>query len=59
MVAVDLKPLVDVATQHYPGNEVLKGLAARAAAYPELFQDARIDLVTSAPTMATARRGWQ
>ncbi|ANT52504.1 AsmA-like C-terminal region-containing protein [Mesorhizobium amorphae] len=48
VVAVDLKPLVDVATQHYPGNEVLKGLAARAAAYPELFQDARIDLVTSA-----------
>ena len=48
VVAVDLKPLIDVAAQHYPSNEVLKGLAARVAAYPELFQDARIDLVTSA-----------
>ncbi|RWI94924.1 MAG: AsmA family protein [Mesorhizobium sp.] len=48
VVAVDLKPLIDVAAQHYPDNEVLKGLAARVAAYPELFQDARIDLVTSA-----------
>ncbi|RWE22412.1 MAG: AsmA protein, partial [Mesorhizobium sp.] len=48
VVAVDLKPLIDVAAQHYPGNAVLKGLAARAAAYPELFQDARIDLLTSA-----------
>ncbi|MEI9401507.1 AsmA family protein [Mesorhizobium argentiipisi] len=48
VVAVDLKPLIDVAAQHYPGNGVLKGLASRAAAYPELFQDARIDLLTSA-----------
>ncbi|MER8546051.1 AsmA family protein [Mesorhizobium sp. M0684] len=48
VVAVDLKPLIDVAVQHYPDNAVLKGLAERAAAYPELFQDARIDAVTSA-----------
>ena len=48
VVAVDLKPLIDVASQHYPDNAVLKGLASRAAAYPELFQDARIDLLTSA-----------
>ncbi|TGV13262.1 AsmA family protein [Mesorhizobium sp. M8A.F.Ca.ET.173.01.1.1] len=48
VVAVDLKPLIDVAAQHYPDNAVLKGLAGRAAAYPELFQDARIDLVASA-----------
>ncbi|MDX8523354.1 AsmA family protein [Mesorhizobium sp. MSK_1335] len=48
VVAVDLKPLIDVAAQHYPDNAVLKGLAGRAAAYPELFQDARIDLLTSA-----------
>ncbi len=48
VVAVDLKPLVDVAAKHYPGNAVLKGLAGRVAAYPELFQNARIDLVTSA-----------
>ncbi|MFD2055622.1 AsmA family protein [Mesorhizobium calcicola] len=48
VVAVDLKPLIDVAAQHYPDNAVLKGLASRAAAYPELFQDARVDLVASA-----------
>jgi uncharacterized protein involved in outer membrane biogenesis len=48
VVAVDLRPLIDVAAQHNPDNAVLKGLASRAAAYPELFQDARIDLVTSA-----------
>ncbi|MER9106113.1 AsmA family protein [Mesorhizobium sp. M0848] len=48
VVAVDLKPLVDVAAQHYPDSAVLKGLASRAAAYPELFQDARVDLVASA-----------
>lgn len=48
VVAVDLKPLIDVATQHYPDNAVLRGLASRAAAYPDLFQDARVDLVASA-----------
>lgn len=48
VVAVDLKPLIDVAAEHYPDNAMLKGLASRAAAYPELFQDARIDLLTSA-----------
>ncbi|MBZ9741732.1 MULTISPECIES: AsmA-like C-terminal region-containing protein [unclassified Mesorhizobium] len=48
VVAVDLKPLIDVAARHYPDNAVLKGLAGRAAAYPDLFQDARIDLVASA-----------
>lgn len=48
VVAVDLKPLIDMAAQHYPDNAVLKGLSARVAAYPDLFQDARIDLVASA-----------
>lgn len=48
VVAVDLKPLIDVAAQHYPDNAVLKGLASRASAYPDLFQDARVDLVASA-----------
>lgn len=48
VVAVDLKPLIDVAAKHYPDNAVLKGLAGRVAAYPELLQNARIDLVTSA-----------
>ncbi|TIQ21461.1 MAG: AsmA family protein [Mesorhizobium sp.] len=48
VVAVDLKPLVAVAAKHYPDNAVLKGLAGRVAAYPELLQNTRIDLVTSA-----------
>jgi uncharacterized protein involved in outer membrane biogenesis len=48
VVAVDLRPLVDAAVQQYPGNALLKGLAARTAAYPELLQDARIDVVASA-----------
>ncbi|WP_214469773.1 AsmA family protein [Mesorhizobium sp. dw_380] len=48
VVAVDLKPLIDVAAQHYPYSAILKGLASRAAAYPDLFQDARVDLVASA-----------
>ncbi|MBZ9711324.1 AsmA family protein [Mesorhizobium sp. ESP7-2] len=57
VVAVDLKPLIDVAAQHYPDNAVLKGLAGRAAAYPDLFQDARIDLVASAADNGDATTG--
>lgn len=48
VVAVDLKPLIDVAARHYPDNAILEGLKTRVAAYPELFQDARVDLVSSA-----------
>ncbi|MGX5844062.1 AsmA family protein [Mesorhizobium sp. ArgA1] len=48
VVSVDLKPLIDIAAQRYPDNDVLKGLASRTTAYPELFQDARVDLVASA-----------
>lgn len=47
VVAVDLKPLVEAAATQYPGNALLKGLAERVAAYPELLQDARLDLVSS------------
>ena len=45
VVGVDLKPLVDAAARQYPGNALLEGLAARAQAYPELLQDARLDVV--------------
>ncbi len=48
VVAVDLRPLVETAARQYPGNAVLDGLAERMAAYPELLQDARIDVVASA-----------
>ncbi|WP_315923803.1 AsmA family protein [Mesorhizobium sp. SP-1A] len=48
VLAVDLEPLVAMAASHYPGNAVLKGLSARAEAYPDLLQDARIDFVASA-----------
>ena len=47
VVAVDLKPLVEAAASQYPGNALLKRLAERVAAYPELLQDARLDLVSS------------
>jgi hypothetical protein len=48
VVAVDLAPLLDVAAGRYPDSVVLKGLAQRVKAYPDLFQDARIDFVASA-----------
>ncbi|MGP2493173.1 AsmA family protein [Mesorhizobium sp. PUT5] len=48
VVAVDLAPLVATAAARYPDSAVLRGLAARAKAYPDLLQDARIDLVASA-----------
>lgn len=48
LVGVDLRPLVDAAAGQYPDNAFLKGLATRAADYPELLQDARIDFVASA-----------
>jgi uncharacterized protein involved in outer membrane biogenesis len=48
LVAVDLKPLVDAIAERYPGNALLNGLAMRAAGYPELLQDARIDVLASA-----------
>src|SRR5690606_12432446 len=45
LVAVDVWPLVEAAASQYPGNSLLKGLAERVAASPELLQDARVDLV--------------
>lgn len=48
LVGVDLRPLVDAAAGQYPDNALLKGLSTRAADYPELLQDARIDFVASA-----------
>lgn len=48
VVAVDLAPLVALAAAQSPDNRLLAGLAARAAAYPGLLADARIDFVASA-----------
>lgn len=48
VVAVDLAPLLTLATKQSPDNHLLAGLAARAAAYPDLLTDARIDFVVSA-----------
>ncbi|MDR7035119.1 AsmA-like C-terminal region-containing protein [Mesorhizobium sp. BE184] len=47
VVSLDLAPLIDAAARHYPGNAVVKGLAARARAYPGLFNEAQVDLVAS------------
>lgn len=57
VVAVDLKPLVDAAAQQYPANAMLQGLVARTIAYPELLQDARIDVVASAATNGNGTTG--
>jgi uncharacterized protein involved in outer membrane biogenesis len=48
VVAVDLAPLVGLATAQAPDNRLLAALASRAAAYPGLLADARIDFVASA-----------
>jgi uncharacterized protein involved in outer membrane biogenesis len=48
VIALDLRPLVEMVAARYPGNVLLKGLAERGRAYPELFQDARVDVVASA-----------
>ncbi|OQM77374.1 AsmA family protein [Manganibacter manganicus] len=48
VIALDLHPLIDMAAARYPGNMLLQGLAARGRAYPDLFQNSRLDVVASA-----------
>ena len=48
MVAVDLAPLVSLASARYPDNPLLAGLDKRAKAYPGLLADTRVDLIASA-----------
>jgi hypothetical protein len=48
VIAVDLAPLVEELSRRFPHVAVLTGLAERAAAYPGLLEDARIDVVASA-----------
>jgi len=48
VVAVDLAPLVKLAAERYPDNAFLKGLNERAIAYPDLLQDAQIDMLANA-----------
>lgn len=48
VVAVDLAPLVSLAANQFPGSRILTELADRAARYPDLLTDARIDVVASA-----------
>lgn len=48
LIAVDLAPLLDAAAGRYGANVVVQALQARAAAYPGLFQDARLDVVATA-----------
>lgn len=48
VVAVDLAPLIAAVAGRYPENPLVKGLNARAEAYPGLFEDARIDVVAKA-----------
>ena len=48
LVAVDLAPLIAAAAERYKDNAIIKGLQARAVAYPGLFEDARLDIVATA-----------
>ncbi|BBD38712.1 AsmA family protein [Aminobacter sp. NyZ550] len=48
VISVDLAPLVALAAKQTPENRLLNELATRAAAYPGLLADARIDFVASA-----------
>lgn len=48
VIAVDLAPLVQLAADQAPDNALLAGLARRAADYPGLLADARLDMVASA-----------
>ena len=48
LVAVDLAPLIAAAAERYKDNVFIRGLQARAAAYPGLFEDARLDVVATA-----------
>jgi uncharacterized protein involved in outer membrane biogenesis len=48
IVAVDLAPLIAAAAERFKDNVFIRGLDARAAAYPGLFEDARIDVVATA-----------
>ncbi len=47
LVAVDLAPLISAVSERYGGNAIVKGLMARATAYPDLFADARLDVVAT------------
>ena len=47
LLAEDLAPLAALLAQRFPGNAALAGLAERAAAYPGLLADARVNAVAS------------
>ena len=59
VVAVDLKPLIDVAAQHYPDNAVLKGSAAVPPPIPSCSRMRASTWWRVRPTMATAPRAWR
>jgi len=48
VVADDLKPLVDLLSATFPGNRLARELGARAAGFPGLLGEARLDVVGSA-----------
>ncbi|MBX3570001.1 MAG: AsmA protein [Rhizobiaceae bacterium] len=48
IIAVDLAPLVQLAAANFPDNALLRQLGLRAARAPQLFSEARADIVASA-----------
>ncbi len=47
VIAVDLAPLFKQLAENHPGNAFVQGLEKRAAGYPELFGDSRINVIAS------------
>ncbi|PLP60286.1 AsmA protein [Mesorhizobium loti] len=48
LLAPDLGPLIDAAAARFPGNRPLAALSEHGKAYPDLYRDARLDVVMSA-----------
>lgn len=50
IIAVDLQPLLHKLDENYPRNTLVSGLEKRAAGYPQLFKDSRINVIASVST---------
>ncbi len=57
VVSTDLEPLINALNARYPNSPILRSLAKRAALYPGLFSDTRLDVVASAAGSDTRARG--
>ncbi len=58
LVAVDLAPLIAAASERYGTNPIVKGLQQRAASHPDLFSDARLDIVATSAANGDGSTGF-